>query len=329
MRAFKEWLGTTDRQRVWRIALFLVSGLLMLFVLRTQRKYWVNIPIWDEWDTPGHVLLQLKQHNLSWSELLAQHNESRKFFPRLIYIALNAPLGWDVRFGMVLTFASAGALSGFFLRWMRGPGKLTAEALFAWCLMNAVLFGPFQYENFLCGFTFEILIPALALCGCIAMNLSDRPLGLKVLWNCVLSIVATYSFAHGMVLWALAIPLPSAKDREDSRWMRRWALWLLAYGLVGAIAVGCYFIGYRRPDFGPLASFFELPLIARFVVVWLGAVVSSESVNAKFARGLITTVLLVACSLSVFLVSRDRALWRRYYPWFLLVGLSLAAGVLT
>lgn len=329
MRALKEWFPTADRNRVWRIALVSLSGLLMLLVLRMQRNYWVNIPIWDEWDTPGQVLLHLRQHNLSWSDLLAQHNESRKFFPRLIYIAMNAPLGWDVRYGMVLTFISAGALSAFFLRWLRGTGKLSAEALFAWFLMNAVLFGPFQYENFLNGFTFEILIPALALCGCIAINLSDRPLGIKVLWNATLSIVATYSFAHGIILWALAVPLPSANETKDSHWIRRWMLWLLAYGVAGAIAIGCYFIGYTRPDFGPLASFVELPLIARFVVVWLGAVVSSESVSATFAGGLIITVLLLAGFLSIFLVNQNRTVWRRYYPWFLLAGFSLAAGVLT
>src|SRR6185369_13025731 len=107
--------------------------------------------------TPGQALLQLKQHTLSWASLLEQHNESRKFFPRLIYIAIHGPLGWDSRYGMALTFLTAVALSDFFLRRLQNAGTLGAETLFAWAAINALLFSPAQYRNYLCGFTFEIL----------------------------------------------------------------------------------------------------------------------------------------------------------------------------
>ena len=327
--AVRGTLTTRKGPEAWPVALFVLSCILILMTLRMQVKNWVNIPIWDEWDTPGQTLLHLKQHILSWSDLVSQHNESRKFFPRLIYIALNAPLGWDLRYGMVLTFLSACVLSGFFLRSLGGAGKGDAGALFAWCLINALLFSPAQYENFLCGFTFEILIPALALCGCIAVNLSDRALGRKVAWNSILALIATYSFTHGMMLWALGIPSPSAAERKHSRWIRTWMFWLLAYGAVGAIAVGCYFVGYQRPDFGPLANFGEIPFIAHFVVTWLGIVLCSESVSAIFAGRFVATILFAACALSLFLVSRNRAWWPRYYPWLLLAGFSLGAGLLT
>ncbi|MFL6590858.1 MAG: hypothetical protein ACJ8M4_11880, partial [Chthoniobacterales bacterium] len=148
----KRNLTTAKGQELWRITLFAFACLPILLVLRMQLKNWLNIPIWDEWDTPGNALLHLAQHKLTWSDLLAQHNEARKFFPRLIYIAMNGPMGWDVRYGMVLTFLSAAALSVFFLRQLKQAGEnLTAQALFAWFLINLLLFGPSESENFLCG----------------------------------------------------------------------------------------------------------------------------------------------------------------------------------
>ncbi|HKP93005.1 MAG TPA: hypothetical protein VJS88_03840, partial [Chthoniobacterales bacterium] len=225
-----------DVQELRRIALLLLACLPVFLVFRMQVKYWVNIPIWDEWDTPGRTLLHFAQGKLAWSDFWAQHNESRKVFPRLIYLAINGPFGWDVRYGMVLTSLIAGTVSVFFLRQLRDPGmRSSGGVLFAWLLINFLLFGPSQSENYLCGYTFEILIPVLALCGCIAVNLSGRPLVYKVLWNSVLAIIATFSFAHGMILWLLGLPIPATQETARPRWIRRWAFYLLVYGLVGAL----------------------------------------------------------------------------------------------
>src|SRR2546421_11954874 len=71
-----------------------------LLALRIQKKNWINIPIWDEWDTPGLALLHYAQGALTWGDLLAQHNESRKVVPRLLHIAIASVAGWALRQGM-------------------------------------------------------------------------------------------------------------------------------------------------------------------------------------------------------------------------------------
>jgi hypothetical protein len=330
LAALRQRLISAKRDEVLRYALFFVAFLPVLLALRMQVKYWVNIPIWDEWDTPGETLLHLAQHKLSWTDLFAQHNESRKFFPRLIYIALAWPLGWDVRSGMVLTFFSASALSTFLLLRLREAGKnLSTQALFAWLIINSLLFGPSQYENFLCGYSFEILLPALALCGCIAVNLSNRPLGAKVLLNSVLATIATYSFAHGMILWALGVPIPRSSERRRADGLGRSALWFLIYALAGAVAISCYFSEYKRPDFAPSASLLQVPLLTRFIIAWLGAVPKSDCINLHMAGLLAAIVLLTACSLSLFFIGRNKHLWKHYYPWFLLAAFSMGSGLVT
>src|SRR5688572_25748662 len=202
-----------------------------LFAFRIQKKHWINIPIGDEWITPGMALLHYAQGALTWADLFAQHSESRKVVPRLIHIAIASVAGWDVRQGMALTFLSACAASAFALVYLRRrDGVSLSQVLVPWLVINLFLFAPSQYENFLSGFVFEIFIPFLCLFGCCAINLSRWPLALKALCNSLLALVSTYTFAHGMLLWAFAIPVPTREDR-----LRRTRRFYLAYALyVGA-----------------------------------------------------------------------------------------------
>src|SRR5688572_19439277 len=177
---------------VWLLLIAAVApALLALYI---QKKHWINIPIWDEWDTPGMALLRHAEGALSWGDLFAQHNESRKIVPRLIHIAIASVAGWDVRQGMVLTFLCLCAASFWTLAYLRrrASGSLS-QVLFPWLLINLFLFAPSQYENFLSGFAYEFFIPFLSLFGCCAINLSRWPLRTKAIANSVLALLSTYT----------------------------------------------------------------------------------------------------------------------------------------
>jgi hypothetical protein len=312
---------------LWLLSILAVAPALVAF--RIQKKHWINIPIWDEWDTPGLALLRYAQGRLTWADLFSQHNESRKVVPRLIHIAIASMAGWDVRQGMALTFLAACALSGLCLFYLRhGGSKFAARVLFAWFIINLLLFAPSQYENFLCGFTFEILIPFLGLFGCCAVNLSGRSLPGKVACNSLLALLATYTFAHGMLLWAFGIPLPTANDR-----MQRKGGLLLSYGAYLAIAVlsvGCYFVGYRRPEIlPPPASVGQVPQLLEFICAWLGMVLRWPGANVRLVGAVAALLIAAALAGSLFVLWTNRKRWRVYYPWLLLLGFSLCSGAMT
>jgi hypothetical protein len=325
--------GTLARPRLHlgHYLLFCAACLPLILAFYVQVTHWINIPIWDEWDTPGIVLVQAAQHQLSWSDLLGQHNESRKFFPRLLYLAVAALFGWDVRHGMLLTLLSVAAVSVFALRYLLGPErKLNPMAFIPWLLMNALLFGPSQYENFLCGNSFEILVPALALLGCMAVNLSGQPLWKKVGWNSLLIIVANYTFAHGMILWLLALPIPNAEERKAEARLRRFAPPYAAYLLIAALAVGCYFIGYGRPGIAPArATLSQWPQLIEFMVVWLGGVLRSSAVDAHVAGAFVSVVLLAGIILSIVALRLRKVTWTLLYPWLVLAAFSVGSGAIT
>lgn len=320
----RTWFQTAIR---WLLLTGAVAPVLLAFYI--QKKHWINIPIWDEWDTPGRALLRYAQGALTWADLFAQHNESRKVVPRLIHIAIASVAGWDVRQGMVLTFLCTCAASAFALASLRRRASLSlSQVLVPWLLINLFLFAPSQYENLLCGFTFEIFIPFLCLFGCCAINLSRWPLPLKSACNALLALISSYTFVHGLLLWAFAIPIPTHEER--ARRARFFLLWSVVYLVIGLIAVAGYFVGYRRPDISPpAAGLGQIGQVLEFIVVWLGAVVRSPLVNARLAGTLASLLIIAAVAGTLTVLRKDKERWRVYYPWLWLLAFSLSSGALT
>ena len=323
--------ATSPRRRLWQYLLPFVACIPIFVALYFQLKYWVNIPIWDEWDTPGIAILRAVQHKLSWADLLAQHNESRKVVPRLLAIMVAGPAGWDVRQGMVLTLVSACLVSVSVLYYLRkNIGRILLGTVVTWSAVNLLLFAPSQYENFLSGFMWEVSFPILCLFTCITVNLADRPLWVKVLCNSFLALLATYTFAHGMLLWLFAFPLRSPVDRFRPRNRAAELSWHAIYLMIGVASIAYYFVGYHRPPVAPpSATFRQMPEVADFLIVWLGANFRSDAVNARVAGLLLWIVIMVAIPSALLRIYRNPTVWKRYYPWLLLAGFSLGSGLIT
>jgi hypothetical protein len=309
--------------------LLLVAALVpILLAVAVQKKHWINIPIWDEWDTPGLALLHYSQHTLTWADLFAQHNESRKVIPRLIHIAIASVAGWDVRQGMALTLICACVASAFGLLYLRRTAAPTSHAIFAWLVVNLLLFAPSQYENFLSGFSFEILIPFLCLFTCCSINLSNWRLSVKTLCNSFLALLATYTFAHGMLLWAFVIPIPTRDKRPRNTFSL--VLSYTLYAAVGIFSVAFYFVGYKRPEIAPpLPGLTDLPQLFEFIIVWLGAVLRSPLLNPRLSGLFFIATTTVVLILTVRQLRATKDSCRNYYPWLLLLALALTSGVLT
>src|SRR5205823_12438763 len=107
--------------------------------------------------------------------------------------------------------------------------------------------------------------------------------------------LSTYAFAHGMLMWAFAIPVPARDKRPRNPFSL--VLSYTLYAAVGIFSVAYYFVDYKRPEIAPpLPGLTQLPQLFEFIVVWLGAVLRSPLVNPRLS-GLFfiaaTTVVLI------------------------------------
>jgi hypothetical protein len=286
--------------------------------------HWVPVPYWDEWDSPGKQLAAYYRGHLSFADLFSQHNESRSFFPRLVYLAMYLTAGWDVRCGMVATFVLACAGSAGLYAVSRRTNPSRGAVLLMFAVMNFLLFSPRQYENFLYAIMGEVFTAACALVFAILVNLSNLSLKWKALVNAALAFIGTYTFANGMLLWVLAFPLEIKPTVEPDQ-ARARIFWRAVYALIGAASVACYFLTYRHPPLSPpfASPLGRLPALLHFLLVWIGSLFNT---GAPALCGAV--ILLLFGGLAAVAISQVRrtGVWRAHYPWLILGCYSLISG---
>ncbi len=310
------------RRILWSLAL--AAPVTAAFYLMCT--HWVAVPWWDEWLTPGETLAAWYRGSLHFADLWGQHNESRKFFPRLLYLALYVPAGWDVRFGMLLTFAwvCVGAFGLYVLLRMTVAPPHVAGGFFFVLLL---LFSPREYENFLYGIQGEAFTPAIALILALICNLRARSFCSKTIVSASLAFLSTYSFANGMLVWMLAFPVHWQGIAPESSARRRACR--IVYLLVAFISIAAYFVGYRHPARSPalLAKLSLPPDALHYFTIWLGDLFLTPA-PALVGWGVLILFATLAAA-AVARRSRQPDSWRVLYPWLMLGIYALISGVIT
>jgi hypothetical protein len=311
----------------------LLGTLPIVIAFVMMRRHWTSVPFYDEWYTPGAQIASFFQGALSISDLWSQHNESRKLFPRLYYLTLTWLTGrWDVKDEMLLMFAFACAASFALYRLLLRTTNFTLEGrLFAWGLLNLLLFCPGQYVNFLWGIQLEPLIPGTLLLFAMLANLSGIQFRFKVVITAALALVATYSYANGMLLWLLVIPIQWPPQTAEARpQFKATGRWYALYTLTAAISVSLYFFHYSRPRQHPefIISYHQVGLLADFVLRWIGGLFAERIADA-FLLGLLVAMAFVSLGWVALKSSwRDRD-WKMVYPWLVLGAYGLISGAVT
>jgi hypothetical protein len=315
----RPWLVPLGRALI--IALAVLPVLAAFYMMCT---HWVPVPYWDEWDSPGKQLAAYYRGNLSFADLFSQHNESRSFFPRLVYLALYLTAGWDVRCGMAATFVLACAGSAGLYAVARRTNPSQGAVLLMFAVMNFLLFSPRQYENFLYAIMGEVFTPPCALILAILVNLSNLSLKWKALVNAALAVISTYTFANGMLLWVLAFPLgiTSVLRPEEARFRN---FWRMAYASIGVLSIFCYFTSYHHPPLSPpfVSPLERLPALLHFFLYWIG---SLFRVGDPALCGAIVVLLFGGLAAVAISQGRRTGEWRAHYPWLILGCYPLISG---
>lgn len=294
-------------------------------------RYGVDVPYWDEWGLVD-LFEKMHAHRLTWTDLSAQNNEHRIFFPRLIFLGLECVAGWRPRFEMFASVALATA-SGFTLLWLlRRTVSLNGRAFCAAALViNLLLFSPAQYENWLWGFQLAFFLVAFCMFAAIAVLCSSLSLPIKFLLAALCSFVATFSGGNGILLWPVLLVVLIARD-ERSRPSEKFG-WIGSWLALAALAIGLYFRNYEKPAWHPPLAASSTPLdyicyLSAFIGSALGQYTTSSSLTLPVLFGASLLVLFCSLGATVALSWKNAALRRNAAPWLAIGAFAILNALL-
>jgi hypothetical protein len=189
------------------LILYVLSCLFVTSVSLIVLNYSVGI-IWaDEWDTPGNLLVKeiSDQTNVEFSDFISQHNESRKFFPKIFYYTLYKLGVFDTRIGVLfrLFLGFLTCLLLYFIVKTKSPEDDALRILYS----SLLIFLPTQAYNHLFGLQFITIIPPFCIVLCLFICKSKCQDKIKLFSLVVLCFISTYSYSNGMISWFIVNPI--------------------------------------------------------------------------------------------------------------------------
>lgn len=309
---------------------FSLAILPALFLAMLVYKYGVNFPYWDQW-VIGSLFIKLHSNSLTFIDLFAQQNESRLFFPRLIFLSMGYLTHWDIRYELWTIFLLACIVSFniYCLSNLTVSGSTLKRLLLA-AISNLLIFSPIQYENWLWGIQIVVFVPIVCLTSCILVAYSKLSVRAKFLICMCLSTISTFSYANGILCWVVALPvliLMSRKELAKNRWLI--LVWIIGF-ICNAVA---YFYNYQKPSYHP--SFLEAlkhPIQAiLYLLSFLGAPLAFgsdiEPLTAAPIIGLV--LLLVFLGSSFYALTNSNSNLVLLAGWLTIGWYTIISGIIT
>lgn len=225
------------------LPIFTVSFLIYLFGYRFP--YWDEIlylPLFDK----------LNQGILSPNDLFLLQNNHRPFFPRIITLTLAQISSWNE---LTILYSSLSCVIVLFiiLAYISNSEKKEKNKntnnkyikFISLCYISLFLFSWSQMENWVWGLQLMMFLTNL-LCVLVLFFLYKYEMNILVLSICLLlSILASFSFANGLLIWFIPLPFIIYKTTKTKK--QNYTL-LLIWILCAIAVILFYFTNYHTPS---------------------------------------------------------------------------------
>jgi hypothetical protein len=312
---------TLEGKSLNRLENYLVSILCLLPVVISfiyVYLYGVNVVYCDAWDILP-IFEKYYAGSLTFSDLYAQVNAHRFFFPRLIMLSLGILTGYNnlVEMYVVIIFFVL-VLALLFLAFKRQFNIKTT----AWWFVPVpfLVFSLVQYENMLFGVQLSWALAQLAgvltlyLISLLPQATNTKTRHLIFLAALMGATVASFSVVMGLWLWFLGVML-IAIIRE-----KRVKIYYL--GIWAVVGVGewfFYFLNFKNQGHpNPFYVMIEPLRFIQYVVTSLGGSLFWDIETASIAGALIVVLL----SICLFLLLKNKR-FRENSFWIALAGFSI------
>ncbi len=280
----------------------------------------VDIPFGDEWELVPRLE---KVHNGTFTlwDIWEQHNEHRPMFSVAFLMLMAAATHWNTAVEIaanVIVAAFVMVVFGTFV-WRHWPAG-TARSVWLLPLISLFVFSPSQAENWLWGWQLTAFLNVLAYVGGMSLLARQEGRWSRLFGAIACGIVATYSFATGLLFWMTGAMTWWLNPR-----FRRWpqmAVWLVA----AAATLASYFYDYHgNPGHPAIASNFAGIDAFRSYVVYILKYCGSAA--ASWDRDVATYAGVLAVGLFAWLVFANRRLaGTPAFSFAVLIGLHTMAG---
>lgn len=318
-------------------ALFLLALLPAIILGILVLRYSVNLPFWDQWMLMPDLFIKINiDGSLSFSDLIKQHNESRKLFPRLIFLNLAYLTQWDVRYEMLLIFLLACFISiSIYVLNRRTVGGSKAKGLIIAFIANLLIFSTIQYDNWFWGIQLVVFIPIACLTAAILIAYSGLSTPAKHLNSLVFCLISTFSYANGLLSWILFPLILVLTDIKSWSEFSKKKLWFIPWiiGFISTLIV--YFNDYQRPEGSPsfLNAIVNPIQTVQFFLAFLGSPLASGipkyKIAASTAIGAVEIVVLLAIILYLFKHRKNYELFHRTIGWLAIASYTIVSATIT
>jgi hypothetical protein len=316
-----------EHPRKWLVIALIAAVVPLLFLIYLLYRYAVDVPAWDDWEM-APIIARAHTGQPFFQDLFRQQQESRTVIPKLLVVLLAAFGHWHLTYEIALSvIVSAATVVGIYLVLRQsalGP-RVTAIGLFLAALLT---FAPTYYEVWMTGSDFSSFLPAFWLVAALVIAGTKLSIARKFTGCAILSIAASFSLAHGLLLWAITFPLVLLRDEVP-----RWKSWLLLWLVACAVCVAAYFWDYQKPRDLPLFAPAVSPIdYFQYAFTFLGSAVvcagKSASTTTAAIFGASGLILFCGALCHTFARRKNREFLRRILPWFALGLYAIGAACL-
>ncbi len=292
-------------------------------------KYGVNVLFLDQLGVANYIYQFFTFFHITPQNWIAQHNESRLLFPRMIFIGLASLTRWDVRYEMFTMFFMACLISIniYRLNKLTVGGNLT-RLLIIVLISNILIFSPVQYENWLWGIQLIVFIPILCITSCILISYSSMTAREKFFVCILLSTISTFSYANGLLCWIVVSPvlaLNTLSDLKSKKWLG--LAWILAF----IFNITVYFYNYQKPTHHPGFSYAVTHPIQsiNYFLSFLGSPLAFGKFNTAKLVGLALITIFTCICIYLFKFRRERTLWYKMIGWLMIASYTISSAFIT
>jgi len=221
-------------------------------------QYAVNVPFSDQWEFVP--LLDKTYHGgLTFHDLWAQHNEHRLLFPEIIMLALACLTHWDIRYELALNLLLALGIFAVLVHQVKITGRKLGLGGLRWAVpvIALITFSLAQYQNWLWGWQLQMFLNVLAALGGLVLLANETFRWRRFAFAALLGIVATYSFANGLLFWPVGLCILFVATTGTKAGRAALSGWTL----VSVLTLVSYLYHFQKPEkHPPLNLVFKMPL---------------------------------------------------------------------